>query len=136
MSSSPGKHGVVAVLQDGAGRHLYIRRALTLKRAPGWWCFPGGEVEPGESHAAAIEREMLEEVGLRVRALEKVFESISPNGEYQLHWLSVRLESGQVLPVPNPAEVAEIRWLTPHAALALDPMLPTLRDWLHKHLDR
>lgn len=132
MPSLPGKHGVVAVLQDGAGRHLYIRRALTLKRAPGWWCFPGGEVEPGESYAAAIEREMLEEVGLRVLAREKIYESISPNGEYLLHWISVRLAGAPAEPAPNPEEVAEVRWLPPHEALTLNPMLPTLRDWLQQ----
>lgn len=129
-SSRPNKHGVVAVLQDIEGRHLYIKRALTLVRAPGVWCFPGGEVEPGESFEAAIEREVLEEVGLIVRAEAKIHESISPNGEFLLHWMRVRVAGTVVLLRPNPKEVAATRWLLPDEAMALDPILPTLKSWL------
>lgn len=128
------KHGVVAVLDDCAGRYLLIRRGLTLARAPGVWCFVGGEVEAGESLETAIEREVMEEVGLRVRALEKIFESISPNGEFKLHWLRVeRLDDAT--PRPHPKEVEEIRWLSAKDAVALDPILPTLRAWLQNRIE-
>lgn len=126
----PQKHGVIAVLQDAQGRHLYIRRALTLKRAPGVWCFPGGEVEAGESYEAAIEREVLEEVGLVVRAETKIHESVSPNGEFLLHWMKVHFSGIETCPQPNPKEVDNYRWLLPSDALTLDPILPTLRAWL------
>lgn len=128
------KHGVVAVLDDGAGRYLLIRRGLALARAPGVWCFVGGEVEAGESLEAAIEREVMEEVGLRVKALEKIFESISPNGEFKLHWLRVqRLDDAT--PRPHPMEVEEVRWLRVKEAAALDPILPTLRAWLQDRIE-
>ncbi|MBI3831402.1 MAG: NUDIX hydrolase [Planctomycetes bacterium] len=130
VPTRPSKHGVVAVLQDGAGRHLYIKRALTLVRAPGVWCFPGGEVEAGESFEAAIEREVLEEVGLVVRAEAKIHESVSPNGEFLLHWMRVQLSGSEAQICPNPKEVAATRWLLPNEAMALDPILPTLRTWL------
>jgi 8-oxo-dGTP diphosphatase len=57
---------VGAVVLDNAGRLLLIRRG----HAPGagLWSVPGGRVEPGESAAEAVEREVLEETGLRVRA--------------------------------------------------------------------
>ena len=90
-AKEPLKHGVVAVLEDGQGRFLFIRRGLGLSRAPGWWCFVGGEVEPGETWAVALEREAREEVGLEVQALEKIQESISPEGEFRLHWLRAKL---------------------------------------------
>ncbi len=35
--------------------------------AVGQWSVPGGRVEPGETLAAAVEREVLEETGLHVR---------------------------------------------------------------------
>lgn len=128
---SPLKHGVVAILQDPAGRYLLIRRGLSLVRAPGWWCFVGGEVEPGESHADAIVREVREEVGLRVAALEKIHETISPNGEYRLHWLRVEIiEPATQMLTPHEKEVAEARWLHAREALELDPILPTLKSWL------
>jgi len=126
------KPGVVAILTDDAGRYLFIRRGLTLKRAPGWWCFVGGEVEPGESLAEAAAREVLEEVGLRVTVQDQVHESVSPNGEYQLHWFRTTLEPAGQTPVPSPTEVAEYRWLSVVEGLRLDPILPGLKAWLTK----
>ena len=124
------KDGVVAILEDGAGRYLFIRRGATLKRAPGWWCFVGGAVEPGESLEAAMAREMREEVGLRVTVHGKVHESVSPNGEFRLHWFETRLEPVAQDPVPCPVEVAELRWLSVVEGLLLDPLLPGLKAWL------
>jgi len=128
------KDGVVAILEDGAGRYLFIRWGATLKRAPGWWCFVGGAVEAGESLEAAMAREMLEEVGLRVTVHGKRHESMSPNGEFRLHWFETRLEPALQEPVPCPVEVAELRWLTVVEGLRLDPILPGLKAWLEGRL--
>lgn len=126
----PLRDGVVAVLQDETGRYLFIRRGWTLARAPGVWCFPGGEVEAGEPLKDAIEREMMEELGLRVVAGEKIHESISPNGVYLLHWFRVeRVDAGAALHL-HPVEVAEVAWHGVEAAWVLEPILPTLRTWL------
>ena len=133
MNNSPLKHGVVAILQDPAGRYLLIRRGLKLVRAPGWWCFVGGEVEAGESYEQAIVREVREEVGLIVAPLEKIHETISPNGEYRLHWLRVRIDPPDQTLTLHAKEVEEARWLTASEALLLDPILPTLKTWLSEH---
>lgn len=132
MPERPSKDGVVAVIKDDQGRYLFIRRGWKLKRAPGVWCFPGGEVEPGETLELALAREMQEELGLAVRVGAKVYESISPNGEYLLHWLEVERLSPSGNLQPSPDEVAEVAWLDPKAAMLLDPMLPTLVTWLIK----
>jgi ADP-ribose pyrophosphatase YjhB (NUDIX family) len=61
------------------GRVALIRRGKEPLR--GRWTIPGGAVEPGETLAAAVEREMREETGLRVRCgalleiVERVFRS-------------------------------------------------------------
>ena len=56
---------VGAVVHDGQGRLLLVRRG----HAPsaGLWSVPGGRVEPGESEAEAVVREVAEETGLAVR---------------------------------------------------------------------
>jgi 8-oxo-dGTP pyrophosphatase MutT (NUDIX family) len=136
MTSEPKKHGVVAVLSDGNGRQLYIRRGLTLARAPGYWCFVGGEVEVGESWEVAIEREVREEVGLEIRAIEKVHETISPNGEFRLHWMRVELVRADQEVQPHAHEVAEARWLSMEDALRLEPILPGLKAWLEQQLSQ
>jgi ADP-ribose pyrophosphatase YjhB (NUDIX family) len=56
---------VGAVVHDAAGRLLVVRRAHDPGR--GQWSLPGGRVEPGESDASAVARELREETGLEVR---------------------------------------------------------------------
>lgn len=61
---------VGAVVHDRGGRLLLIQRGREPGR--GLWSLPGGRVEPGESEHEAIEREMAEETGLRVRVVRLV----------------------------------------------------------------
>jgi ADP-ribose pyrophosphatase YjhB (NUDIX family) len=55
---------VGAVIKDDRGRLLLIKRG----HAPGagLWSLPGGRIEPGETDAEALVREMREETGLAV----------------------------------------------------------------------
>ena len=57
---------VGAVIKDDRGRLLLIKRG----HAPGagLWSLPGGRIEPGETDAEALVREMREETGLEVQA--------------------------------------------------------------------
>ncbi|MGY1835131.1 NUDIX domain-containing protein [Blastococcus sp. SYSU DS0510] len=57
---------VGAIVHDAQRRLLLVRR----RNAPGrgLWSVPGGRVEPGETVARAVEREVREETGLHVRA--------------------------------------------------------------------
>lgn len=48
---------------DGKGRVLLIKRASTATNRPGFWAFPGGHIEYGESPFKAASREVWEEVG-------------------------------------------------------------------------
>lgn len=57
-------HVVAAVLIDG-DRVLAGRRRAGLTAA-GLWEFPGGKLEPGEQPETALEREILEELGVEV----------------------------------------------------------------------
>ncbi len=103
-------HGVVAVICKD-GRFLSIRRPMGIELG-GRWCFPGGAVEPGESQADAVVREVREEVGLDVEAGRKVWEWTAPEGRLILHWWSTRLvDPDQALQL-NPDEAAEAIWAT------------------------
>jgi ADP-ribose pyrophosphatase YjhB (NUDIX family) len=61
---------VGAVVLDDRGRLLLIRRGTEPSK--GSWSVPGGRVEPGESPAEAVVREVREETGLAVRADREV----------------------------------------------------------------
>ena len=54
------------VLQRADGAVLLAQRPEG-KIAAGFWEFPGGKIEPGESASAALARELHEELGVRVR---------------------------------------------------------------------
>jgi 8-oxo-dGTP diphosphatase len=92
---------------------LLVRRASDPLR--GEWSLPGGMLELGETLRQAVEREVLEETGLRVladRVLE-VFESITPDpqGRTQFHYVLIDFlclpESGE----PRPgSDVSEVLW--------------------------
>jgi 8-oxo-dGTP diphosphatase len=55
---------VGGVVKDGEGRLLLIKRGH--EPGAGLWSLPGGRIEPGETDAEALVREMLEETGLEV----------------------------------------------------------------------
>ena len=55
----------VGVLIDGDGRFLLTSRPAGKVYA-GWWEFPGGKLEAGESVEAALARELHEELGVTV----------------------------------------------------------------------
>ena len=59
----------VGVLIDGEGRFLLTSRPAGKVYA-GWWEFPGGKLEAGESVETALRRELHEEIGITVGAVE------------------------------------------------------------------
>ena len=57
---------VKALVRDGEGRCLIIRRSSASKHNAGGWDLPGGKVDAGEAPDAALVREVAEETGLLV----------------------------------------------------------------------
>jgi 8-oxo-dGTP diphosphatase len=55
---------VGGIVKDEHGRLLLIKRGH--EPGAGLWSLPGGRIEPGETDAEALVREMLEETGLHV----------------------------------------------------------------------
>ena len=119
------RHAVIIVVRDGA-RLLAIRRAPGVPR-PGYWCPPGGGIEPGESAADAVVREAREETGLAVRAVREVWTTTSDDGTWTLHWWLAARTGGEL--APDPREVAETRWVTADEFLALAPIFDAHRPF-------
>ena len=94
MSAVPGAGGVVF---DEAGRVLLIRDRN------GFWVFPKGHIDPGETPEEAAVREVLEETGVRARVLAALTTTRYRNDrgeEREIRWYlmrgdgEVRLEAG------------------------------------------
>jgi 8-oxo-dGTP diphosphatase len=107
--------GCSAVVRDGGGRILLLRRADT-----GTWELPAGMIEPGEQPAAAVVREVFEETGVHaeVERLAGVasHRTVYPNGdhcEYLSVWFRCRAVGGA--PRPDGEESVEVAWFAPDA---------------------
>jgi len=124
------REAVVVVVTKG-NKVLLIQRAPSVRGA-GYWAPVSGEVEPGESQEAAVARETMEEVGLTVRPLRKVWENISSRGTFRLHWWLAEYIAGEL--VLNVREVSDARWLTADEICELDGTFEGDREFYQKVL--
>ncbi|MER7754587.1 NUDIX domain-containing protein [Kitasatospora sp. NPDC097643] len=116
-----------------AGRVLAARRSAPAAVA-GRWEFPGGKAEPGETEARALERELLEELGVRARALVRLPGTWTVRPGLELHFWAAELLAGE----PRPLEDHdELRWLGPDELDSVDwiehdrDVLPHVARLLH-----
>ena len=85
----------VGVLVDAQGRFLLTSRPAGKVYA-GYWEFPGGKLEPGESVEQALRRELHEELGITIGAAEawKIELVDYPHARVRLHFCKVFAWSG------------------------------------------
>ncbi len=117
-----GRRVVVAAALERRGRLLAARRTRPASVA-GRWELPGGKVEPGEDPAAALVRELREELAVDTAVVGRV--SGPRDGDWPLdatsvlRVLRVRIERGD--PDPHPAVAHdEVRWLSPREIASVD----------------
>ena len=109
-----------AVLLRPDGRVLLAQRPPG-KPYEGYWEFPGGKLEPGETAAHALARELHEELGLEVRRSSPwiVQEFIYPHAHVQLHFFRVFEWEGE----PHGHDGQAFSWQMP-GAFDVAPLLP------------
>jgi 8-oxo-dGTP diphosphatase len=109
-------HVVAAVIEGGDGRILIARRA-DHRHQGGLWEFPGGKVEPGEGTAAALSRELDEELGITVAAARPLIRVpyTYPDRRVLLDVWKVTAFGGE----PHGREGQPLRWVAPAGLPAL-----------------
>jgi 8-oxo-dGTP diphosphatase len=104
---------VVAVILNDRNEVLLTRR--NIQPFQGEWVMPGGKIDLGEPIVAALEREVMEEVGLQVEVedLIDVFEHITP-GEENYHFIILYYLCHPLYCdiSHNSQEVDEARWVS------------------------
>ncbi|MGD0083001.1 MAG: NUDIX domain-containing protein [Acidimicrobiales bacterium] len=129
--STPEPRLAVAAVVVDAERLLLIRRG----RAPqvGKWSLPGGRVEPGETLAEAVSREVLEETGIEVVPGDLV--GWADRRDHEWHYVILDFAAVPALSVTDPVagdDAAEAAWF-PLAELGELQLVDGLRAWLVEH---
>jgi 8-oxo-dGTP diphosphatase len=125
-------HAAVGVIQR-KGEFVLLGERPVGKPWSGYWEFPGGKVEIGETPIQALRRELHEELGIMVKSyypwLTRTFDYPakydtqgnleSPAKTVKLHFFIVTQWDGE----PHGLENQNLSWQQP-AALKVSPMLP------------
>jgi 8-oxo-dGTP diphosphatase len=114
---------VAAVISRGDS--LLVGQRPHKKRHGGLWEFPGGKCDPGEDDAAALKRELQEELGVQVVEVGKEeFAAHDPGSSYLIAFVPVRI-TGE----PLCREHINLRWEHPRELLNL-PLAPSDRRFV------
>jgi isopentenyl-diphosphate Delta-isomerase len=126
---------------------LIQRRALSKYHCGGLWANTVcTHPHWGESVAAAADRRLREELGVSTPLTETrivEYEADVGNGLYEherVHMFLGKADRATLVPVPNPDEVAEARWITPtelHGELRAQPerFTPWFRIYVERYPD-
>ena len=112
----------IGILQSPDGRVLMAERTATQISA-GFWELPGGKVDPGETAAEAVVRELAEEIGVTALAVRPWirYEHAFRLRRIRMFFFRVERWSG----TPHGREGQRVAWVDPvHPDVA--PILPSL----------
>lgn len=117
----------VGILGRDDGRVLMAKRPAGKPWA-GYWEFPGGKIESGESTQAALVRELHEELGIELELACPWItrEYAYPDRHVRLHIYRVVRWHGE----PHGREGQQLAWELPHAVQS-EPLLPANHQLLH-----
>lgn len=108
----------VAILMQANGDVLLGQRPAGKPYA-GYWEFPGGKVEAGESIVAALKRELQEELGVTLLSAQAwcCVQHLYPHANVRLHFYICREWQGE----PESLEAQAFAW---QGKVELTPLLP------------
>jgi 8-oxo-dGTP diphosphatase len=99
-----------AVIENREGRILIARRKPEITLG-GYWEFPGGKIEPGETAAVCAARELREEMDVHIETGDVIAETVHDYGDKVVRLIAVRaiLLGGHI----RLHDHDDIRWVTP-----------------------
>lgn len=109
---------VVCALIERGGRVLAAQRPAGKAQAR-LWEFPGGKIEPDETPAAALVREIREELQVEIAVGERLPDAVHDYGKFAITLVPFRASLRDGVE-PHPAEHEALRWCAPEELRALD----------------
>lgn len=117
-------------LVERQGCWLVTRRSAGRVFA-GLWEFPGGKVEPGESAVAAVVREVSEETGLAVEAVDDLGVVDTLHGGEVVALRLIVCRAGEGEPAARDLAVDAVQWVRTEELAGL-PMPPANREVIRR----
>jgi 8-oxo-dGTP diphosphatase len=108
MSPAPATRIVVTAAVIRKNDQFLLTRRLRGTHLAGCWEFPGGKCGRGEGHAACLERELAEELGVAARIGARIFDIVHeyPERTVELHFFECEI-AGE----PQPMIGQEMQWV-------------------------
>lgn len=101
---------IVALILEQDGKVLVEKRKQSKSTTPGDVIFPAGHVKSGETNEQALEREIKEELGIRIYEPRLVYLTDFDCEEKQrIFWYSCKRWEGEI----QNNEAEELLWLSP-----------------------
>ncbi len=121
---TPERADGVSAIAINKDKKIALLTQIQVPSPDTFFCFPGGEVDPGETPEQACKRELLEEAGCKAGTLE-FWKSYYPSSRlaYGFHYFIAR-DCEVVAPLsPDPGEQITVSWITfdEMFQLALEP---------------
>ncbi|MDR0673236.1 MAG: Nudix family hydrolase [Zoogloeaceae bacterium] len=120
----PVEVAAAVLLREDPDRFLLARRPEGKVYA-GYWEFPGGKIEAGETPLDALARELQEELGIRLETAHPWLcrDFVYPHAQVRLHFWRVTKWRGEI-GGDAPIEHSAIHWQTMDAPCKRAPLLP------------
>lgn len=115
------KVAAAVIVSDGK---ILAAKRKNERLGGGFWEFPGGKLEPGETPKQACQREVAEELGDQCEVLERIEVSrhfTTPYGELEIDFFWTKLKTYSLKLVA----ASEYRWLTPEQLASVTWLKPS-----------
>ncbi len=106
---SRGKPTIVTAAVIERDERLLVTRRVEGSHLAGYWEFPGGKCEAGESAPRCLAREILEELGAEAQVHDEIFRTTY---QYEDSFLELRFFACSLSGPPRPLLRQEIRWVS------------------------